>query len=208
MLFKHDSHAGIASGAITLTFRNWKRPQAKPRGRYRVGAGLIEVDSIQRVPFGEITDSDARRAGLIDTAALRALLAPKGPAPTAAQLVYRVAFHYLGLDARPGPVTDAAFDADELAAIVEKLAAMDHRAKFGPWIRATLDAIDARPRLPASKLASSLNRDTQPFKADVRKLKRLGLTISHDIGYELSPRGVILLDRLRSDPPTELTALK
>lgn len=202
MLFKRDSHAGIANGAITLTFRNWKRPQAKLGGQYRVGAGLIEVDAIQQVPLDEITDSDAHHAGLADTAALGALLAPKGPAPTAAQIVYRVAFHYLGSDTRPGPVTDATLDPDELAAIVEKLAAMDRRANAGPWIRATLEAIDARPRLPASKLASSLNRDTQPFKADVRKLKRLGLTISHDIGYELSPRGLTLLARLRLDPPT------
>ena len=36
-------------------------------------------------------------------------------------------------------------------------------------------------------------RETPPFKADVRKLKRLGLTVSHDTGYELSPRGRALL---------------
>ena len=202
MLFKCDSHAGIASGAITLTFRDWKRPQAKPGGRYRVGAGLIEVDSIQQVPLDKITDSHARRAGLADTGALRALLATRGSvAPAPDQLVYRVAFHYLGLDTRPQPATDAALDADELTTIVDRLAAMDRRAKAGAWIRATLELIADRPRQPASKLASSLKRDTQPFKADVRKLKRLGLTISHDVGYELSPRGVSLLDRLRSDPP-------
>ncbi len=31
--------------------------------------------------------------------------------------------------------------------------------------------------------------ETAPFKTNVRKLKALGLTISHDTGYELSPRG-------------------
>ena len=34
------------------------------------------------------------------------------------------------------------------------------------------------------------------FKTDVRKLKKLGLTISHDVGYELSPRGRAVLQRL------------
>jgi hypothetical protein len=34
-----------------------------------------------------------------------------------------------------------------------------------------------------------------PFKANVRKLKALGLTESLDIGYRLSPRGEALLAR-------------
>jgi ribosomal protein S19E (S16A) len=29
----------------------------------------------------------------------------------------------------------------------------------------------------------------------VRKLKALGLTISHEVGYEISPRGRAFLDR-------------
>ena len=32
-------------------------------------------------------------------------------------------------------------------------------------------------------------RETQPFKTDVRKLKNLGLTLSFNPGYTLSPRG-------------------
>ena len=34
------------------------------------------------------------------------------------------------------------------------------------------------------------------MKADIRKLKSLGLTISHDVGYELSPRGAAYLDHV------------
>ena len=34
-------------------------------------------------------------------------------------------------------------------------------------------------------------------EADVAKLKRLGLTISHSPGYELSPRGHAYLERRR-----------
>jgi hypothetical protein len=47
-------------------------------------------------------------------------------------------------------------------------------------------------------LAASVGRDTLPFKDDVRKLKSLGLTISHSPGYELSPRGQALLRRLEA----------
>jgi len=47
----------------------------------------------------------------------------------------------------------------------------------------------------ASRLAPLLGRETRAFKADVRKLKALGLTISFDVGYEISPRGRAYLER-------------
>ena len=37
-------------------------------------------------------------------------------------------------------------------------------------------------------LAAGFGRETRPFKLDVRKLKNLGLTLSLDVGYRLSPR--------------------
>ena len=41
-----------------------------------------------------------------------------------------------------------------------------------------------------------VGRETQPFKTDVRKLKNLGLTLSHNPGYSLSPRGRAFLARV------------
>ena len=41
----------------------------------------------------------------------------------------------------------------------------------------------------AGDLADEVGRERLPFKADVRKLKNLGLTISLGVGYRLSPRG-------------------
>ena len=52
-----------------------------------------------------------------------------------------------------------------------------------------LDLIARRPATRAPDLAAELARDTAPFKADVRKLKELGLTESLERGYRLSPRG-------------------
>jgi hypothetical protein len=40
-----------------------------------------------------------------------------------------------------------------------------------------------------------VGRERPAFKTDVRKLKRLGLTISLDVGYRLSPRGEAFLGR-------------
>lgn len=38
------------------------------------------------------------------------------------------------------------------------------------------------------------------MKVDIRKLKALGLTISHDVGYEPSPRGTAYLEWLDRQP--------
>ena len=52
-----------------------------------------------------------------------------------------------------------------------------------------LRLIADQPATRAPDLAALLDRETQPFKTDVRKLKNLGLTISLSPGYRLSPRG-------------------
>ena len=56
--------------------------------------------------------------------------------------------------------------------------------------------IAERPFVRAPDLAAAMGRETLPFKEDLRKLKALGLTISHSPGYELSPRGRAQLERL------------
>ena len=56
-------------------------------------------------------------------------------------------------------------------------------------VSTVLGLIAERPGTRAPDLAASLGRETAPFKADVRKLKELGLTESLLVGYRLSPRG-------------------
>jgi hypothetical protein len=46
----------------------------------------------------------------------------------------------------------------------------------------------------AEILARRLGMEKLVFKANVRKLKALGLTISLDTGYQLSRRGVLTTD--------------
>ena len=66
-----------------------------------------------------------------------------------------------------------------------------------------MEIIDRHPEVRAPDLAEQLERETQDWKADVRKLKELGLTESLAIGYRLSPRGEAVLDdgTPRSRPP-------
>lgn len=95
MHFSPELRAPVLAGAITLTYRLWSRPKVKVGGRYRVEAGMIEVDDMELVPFSTATSADVRRCGEPDLDTLRARTAHAGPVGDDT-LVYRIEFHAVG----------------------------------------------------------------------------------------------------------------
>lgn len=196
MQFKHAAHEPIARGEITRTIRRWRRPQARVGGRYRLGrSGTIEVDSVAAIEEETLSEDDASRSGFADRAALRVALPPR-----ADTTLYRIDFHYVGIvaDPRVALAADQELDQDQLAELTGRLEAMDTRSRR-PWTRATLQQIADHPATVSHTLAAAIGFETPPFKANVRKLKALGLTISLETGYELSPRGRRLLTHLERE---------
>ncbi len=92
MEFSRELRNDVLAGDITLSVRLWQRPQVKQGGRYRVGLGQIEVDTIELVPFAAITRDDVRRAGEPDRETMRRRAAHAGPIEDDT-LVYRIEFH-------------------------------------------------------------------------------------------------------------------
>ena len=92
MEFSRELREDVAAGDITLSFRLWSRPQARIGGRYAVGPALIEIDSIELVPFSTVTSADVERAGEPDLESLRRRTAHAGPVHDDT-LVYRIEFH-------------------------------------------------------------------------------------------------------------------
>ncbi len=90
--FSRELRNDVLAGDITLSVRLWQRPRVKPGGRYRVGLGQIEVDTVELVPFAAITAADVRRAGETDRETLRQRAAHAGPIDEDT-LVYRIEFH-------------------------------------------------------------------------------------------------------------------
>jgi hypothetical protein len=90
--FSRELRDAVLGGEITVSVRLWTRPQVKEGGRYRVGAGLIEVDSVELLPFSAITEEDVRRAGEPDRETLRERAAHAGPIGEDT-LVYRIELH-------------------------------------------------------------------------------------------------------------------
>lgn len=95
MEFSKELHDDVAAGDIGVSFRLWRQPHAKVGGRYRVGRVEIEVDSMELIPFADVSDADVRRAGEPDREALRQRAAHAGPISDET-LLYRIAFHVVG----------------------------------------------------------------------------------------------------------------
>ena len=191
MLFRQQFWAGLADGSVTLAFRRWKRPTVKAGGRLTTPAGVLAIDEVDVIDEGDITEVDARRSGFVDRAALLDELAEREGE------LYRIAFRRAGDDPRVALRERAALteaDVDELA---RRLARLDRASTHGPWTEAVLRLIAERPAVRAGDLAESLDRERLAFKADVRKLKALGLTESLSVGYRLSPRGEAWLECAR-----------
>ena len=193
MLFKYSFHQRIANGAITVTYRAWQRARVKLGNSYRLNAdGVVAVDEVRETPLAQITDAAARASGFTSRDALLRQLSPAADGAHPAT-VFEIRFHYLPDRRSPAADVSAGVAEDALRDLLGRLRNMDARSRAGPWTHATLALIDANPRGPASRLAPRLGLETEPFKNNVRKMKALGLTISHDTGYTLTSLGARVL---------------
>lgn len=91
-MFSRDLRDAVASGEITVSIRLWSRPQVKLGGRYTTADVVIEIDSIEMLPFSAVTADDVHRSGEPDLETLRARAAHAGPINDNT-LVYRIEFH-------------------------------------------------------------------------------------------------------------------
>lgn len=194
MLFTKAALDGIAAGRITVAYRRWDRPRARVGGRQRTRVGELAIERVEPVADADISDADARAAGLADRAALLRVLDPRPGRAT-----YRIDFRVVGEDPRIALREDAVLGADDIARLRLRLARLDAASTHGPWTAQTLELIEQYPGRRAPDLAALVARPTQPFKTDVRKLKELGLTESLAVGYRLSPRGRVFRDARPDD---------
>ena len=91
-MFGQELREAVASGEITVSIRLWRRPKVKVGGRYSTAGVVIEIDSVELLPFSAVTAEDVRRSGERDRESLRNRAAHAGPVDDDT-LVYRIEFH-------------------------------------------------------------------------------------------------------------------
>ncbi len=197
MLLKRSILDRIVAGDVDLAFRRWTRPTVRTGGSLRTRAGLLRIDKVDIVPISTITEDDARRAGM-ELGELLAFLRSKEQGD-----VYRIELGSVAADPRVALREDGDLSEADVAAIQSRLDRLDRVSKRGPWTMQVLRLVDDNPHVRAQDLADVLGLAKNTFKDDVRKLKGLGLTISHSPGYEVSPRGRAFLERLETDTASD-----
>lgn len=190
MLLRKPTLDGIVAGDVDLAFRRWKRPTVKTGGTLRTAVGLVQIETVEPVAVDDISEDDARRAG----SSLEQLLEFLDQKEEGA--VYRVELGAVVPDPRVALREDDVLDDDDVDQLRGRLSRLDKASRREPWTLQFLRLLRANPHVRAQDLADGLGLEKDVFKNDVRKLKALGLTISHSPGYELSPRGKALLARL------------
>ena len=183
MLFPKRYWAGLADGSITTAYRRQKRPTVKAGGTLRSPVGLLHIDAVDIVAEADLTEAEAIAAGHVDLADLRKALRPDGT-------LYRFTFRRAEV---PDPrnvlrASDSLTD-DDVASLRKRLSRY-------PWAEDVLRVIKAKPGIVSTELAADVGMERFDFKEKVRKLKALGLTVSEERGYHLSPRGEAVLATL------------
>ena len=177
----------IVAGEVDLAFRRWTRPTVRAGGTLRTSAGLLQIVGVEVVSIDGITEDDAHRAG-VERHELLSLLNAKAEGQ-----VYRVELGSIGPDPRVTLRDDDDLSDGDVRELIERLDRLDRASRRGPWTRQVLGVLATNPHVRAQDLADGLGLQKAMFKNDLRKLKALGLTVSHSPGYELSPRGRALL---------------
>ena len=197
MQFEPRLRNGLHDGSITVAFRRWRRAQVVAGRPYRTGIDMVQAESVDVITPADITAELAHAAGFRDIAAAVADLRGDPGLP-----LYCIRFRRLeGPDPRDELAATASLSDEEAAAVTARLARMDAASKRGPWTFAVLMQIADRPAVSSALLAETLDWERADFKLHVRRLKALGLTISLDVGYRLSPRGAAYLAISAADRP-------
>ncbi|WP_123029293.1 hypothetical protein [Mycolicibacterium stellerae] len=191
MLLNRDTAEGIANGNITLVLRRWDAPRAKAGGTQRTSAGTIRIDAVTQYPGRHrVTAAQARAAGYPDTKSAQADL-DRRPA----RHTYAIEVSYLAPDERPDLAADDQLGDSDVDAISARLKRWDTAGDGSAWTHEYLELIATNEAVRAPDLAAHIGLETPKFKRRVRQLKGLGLTISLDVGYRISPRGRAYLVR-------------
>lgn len=190
MLFPPATLRAIRDGEVTIAVRRWRQPRVRAGGRQRTPVGVIAFDAVEEVDRDELSDGDASAAGFASRDELLAFVDRREIGT-----IYRIRLRLAGPDPRVA-LRESVPDAEELQQLGRRLARLDAASRHGPWTSSVLHAIHEGPGVRAADLAQRFGRETRPFKADVRKLKELGLTESLRPGYRLSPRGEVVRSAL------------
>ena len=193
MLFKKKFLDLIEQGEIKIAFRKWTRPSVTESKTLLTPAGLLRIKSVKIIDYDQISSHEIVQAGYADRKELDKELAIKETGD-----IYKIEFDLEGVDPRIALRKNSNISNAEMTKILDKLKRLDTSGKVKNWTFKVLDLLDREPGKYAIEYSTQLGYEKEWFKLNIRKLKNLGLTISLTDGYEISPRGNVVLHELKN----------
>ena len=191
MLFKKRFLTLIEQKKVQIAFRKWTRPSVRTSGTLLTPVGQLHIESIEQIAYEQITDDEIVKSGYSSRNELDKELSLKKDGD-----IYKIHFRLERADPRIALRQDTDISKEEVDRIIEKLHRYDTRGKIKNWTSKILKAVYKEPGKYAIEYATELGYEKEWFKLNIRKLKNLGLTISLSDGYEISPRGKIILEKI------------
>ena len=192
MLIKQAQLEKIRIGQISLIFRKWKKKIINKGTLLKTSIGQVEILDIKEISSTEISVKDTHEAGYEK---LSDLLETLNSYPGK---LFKIGVRYHSQDPRIILRNKSTLDKVEFDQIKLKLQRLDKYSKHGDWTILVLHAILENPKLKSGDLAFIVDKERVWLKTNIRKLKNVGLTISHEVGYSISPLGKIFLEKYRS----------
>jgi hypothetical protein len=192
MLFKTKFLTLIQTGKIETAFRKWTRPTVKENGTLITAVGQLRINAVSKISYQNITDKEIIEAGYSDRQELDAELSHKSTGE-----IYKITFTLVGEDPCIKLRENSNITPDEVAVLQKKLQSVEARSNVKGWPLRILEAVNNEPGLYAIQYANKLRYEKMWFKVHIRKLKNLGLTISLENGYKISPRGKAFLETVK-----------
>lgn len=184
MLFKEIHLSGIKSGKITLAFRKWQKASIKCGSLLNTSVGLVKIGKIETINENDITDNDVLNAGFADKKQLL-----KSFTHNSTGTIFKISVSFHSADPRIKLREQTELSEQQFTSLKKMLERLDNHSRHGPWTGKILLTIKDNPNLHAIGIAKLTGFEKERLKLNIRKLKNLGLTISHNVGYELSPLG-------------------
>ena len=193
MLFKDIHLKGIKAGKINLAFRRWQKASVRVGTLLHTSVGLIKIDDISEVDESHISETDAINSGFSNKKELLNSLRRNNSGT-----VFKIKISYYSEDPRIELREQTKLTNAHISTLKSKLERLDKFSKQGAWTEKVLLIIRDNPHLKAIEISKQTGFEKEWLKLNIRKLKNLGLTISHTEGYELSPLGKALVEKLWS----------
>ncbi|WP_143559543.1 hypothetical protein [Sphingobacterium sp. JB170] len=177
-----------------MAFRKWQKVSVKTGSLLHTSVGLLEIGKIEAVSENDISDKEAVQAGFTEKKQLL-----KSFTHNSTGTIFKISVRYHAEDPRIKLREQTGLSEQQFEELKGRLERLDLYSKQGHWTEKILLTIKDNPNLHAIGIAKLTGFEKEWLKLNIRKLKNLGLTISHNVGYRLSPLGEHFIEELKGE---------